>query len=61
MCVIFKVFLFMVGPSHVFYLTVYVYARLVAFALSLALDPMFGIHSSKTLDTAQPCHLLKPN
>ena len=21
----------------------------------------FGIHSHKTLDTAQPCHLLKPN
>ena len=32
-----------------------------AFALSLALDPTFGIHSHKTLDTAQPCHLLKPN
>ena len=28
---------------------------------SLALDPTFGIHSHKTLDTAQPCHLLKPN
>ena len=25
------------------------------------LDPTFGIHSHKTLDTAQPCHLLKPN
>ena len=24
-------------------------------------DPTFGIHSHKTLDTAQPCHLLKPN
>ena len=36
-------------------------ARLMAFALSLALDPTFGIHSHKTLDTAQPCHLLKPN
>ena len=23
--------------------------------------PTFGIHSHKTLDTAQPCHLLKPN
>ena len=33
----------------------------MAFALSLALDPTFGIHSHKTLDTAQPCHLLKPN
>ena len=31
------------------------------FAHSLALDPTFGIHSHKTLDTAQPCHLLKPN
>ena len=30
-------------------------------AHSLALDPTFGIHSHKTLDTAQPCHLLKPN
>ena len=30
-------------------------------ALSLALDPTFGIHSHKTLDTVQPCHLLKPN
>ena len=36
-------------------------ARLTASALSLALDPTFGIHSHKTLDTAQPCHLLKPN
>ena len=36
-------------------------ARLMAFALSLALDPTFGIHSHETLDTAQPCHLLKPN
>ena len=35
-------------------------ARLMASALSLALDPTFGIHSHKTLDTAQPCHLLKP-
>ena len=26
-----------------------------------ALDPTFGIHSYMTLDTAQPCHLLKPN
>ena len=36
-------------------------ARLMAFSLSLALDPTFGIHSHKTLDTAQPRHLLKPN
>ena len=36
-------------------------ARLMAFAPSLALDPTFGIHSHKTLDTAQPCHRLKPN
>ena len=36
-------------------------ARLMAFAPSLALDPTFGIHSHKTLDTAQSCHLLKPN
>ena len=36
-------------------------ARLMASALSIALDPPFGIHSHKTLDTAQPCHLLKPN
>ena len=28
---------------------------------TLALDPTFGIHSHKTLDTAQPFHLLKPN
>ena len=34
-------------------------ARVMAFVLSL--DPTFGIHSHKTLDTAQPCHLLKPN
>ena len=33
--------------------------RLIAFAPSLALDPTFEIHSHKTLDTAQPCHLLK--
>ena len=33
----------------------------MASALSLALDPTFGIHSHKTLDTVQPCHLLKPN
>ena len=31
------------------------------FAPSLALDPTFGIHSDKTLDTNQPFHLLKPN
>ena len=36
-------------------------AQVMAFMLSLALDPTFGIHSHKTLDTAQPCHLLKPN
>ena len=36
-------------------------ARLIAFAPSLALDPTFGIHSPRTLDTAQPFHLLKPN
>ena len=33
----------------------------MASAPSLALDPTFGIHAHKTLDTAQPCHLLKPN
>ena len=36
-------------------------ARLMASALSLALDPTFGIHSHKIWDTAQTCHLLKPN
>ena len=36
-------------------------AKLMAFAPSLALDPTFGIHSPRTLDTAQPFHLLKPN
>ena len=36
-------------------------ARLMVFTLSLPLDPTFGIHSHQTLDTAQPCHLLKPN
>ena len=36
-------------------------ARLMVSAPSLALDPTFGSHSHKTLDTAQPCHLLKPN
>ena len=36
-------------------------ARLLAFALFLALDPTFGIHSHKTIDTALPRHLLKPN
>ena len=36
-------------------------ARLMAFAPSLALDPTFGIHSHKILDTAQPCHLLNLN
>ena len=38
--------------------------RLMAFSAShflLLLDPPFGIHSHKTLDTAQPCHLSKPN
>ena len=34
--------------------------RLMAFVLSLASDPTLGIHSHNTLDTAQPCHLLKP-
>ena len=34
-------------------------ARLMASALSLALDPTFGIHSHKTLDTAQPCPSFK--
>ena len=36
-------------------------AKIMAFAPSLALDPTFGIHPLKTLDTDQPCHLLKPN
>ena len=36
-------------------------ARLMASAPPLALDPTFEIHSHKTLDTAQPCHLLTPN
>ena len=36
-------------------------ARLMAFAHSLASGPTFGIHSHKTLDTVQPCHLLKPD
>ena len=31
------------------------------FAHFLALEPTFGIHSNKSLDTDQPCHLLKPN
>ena len=35
-------------------------AKLMAFALSLSLDPIFGIHSHKTLDIAQTCPLLKP-
>ena len=34
-------------------------ARHIAFAISLALDRTFGIHSLKTLDTAQPCYLFK--
>ena len=33
----------------------------MAFTLSLALDPTFRIDSHRILDTAQPCHLLKPN
>ena len=36
-------------------------SRLMAFALSLTLDPMFGIHSHRTSDTAQLFHLLKQN
>ena len=36
-------------------------ARLMASAPSLALDPTFAVHSHKTLGTAQPCHILKPN
>ena len=36
------------------------HARLMAFALPLALDPTFGIHSHRTSDTGQPCHLFKP-
>ena len=32
----------------------------MAFAPSLALDPTFGIHFHKNLDTAQPFHFLKP-
>ena len=32
-------------------------ARLMAFAPSLTLDPTFGIHSPKTLDTAHSFHL----
>ena len=36
-------------------------ARLMAFTPSHAFDPTFGIHSHKTLDTAQPCHILKAN
>ena len=39
----------------------YFLKMLMASAPSLALDPTFGIHAHKTLDTAQPCHLLKPN
>ena len=31
------------------------------FRTFFALDPTFGIHSHKTLDIAQPCHLLKAN
>ena len=36
-------------------------ARLMASAPSLALAPTFGIHCHRTLDTAQPFHLLKSN
>ena len=36
-------------------------ARLVAFALSLTLDPMLGIHSHKTQGSAQPFHFLRQN
>ena len=36
-------------------------ARLMASSPSVALDPTFGIHFHKTLDTAQLCPLLKPN
>ena len=36
-------------------------ARLMAFALSLTLDPMFGIHSHKTSGNAQLFNLLKRN
>ena len=36
-------------------------AILMASAPSLALDPTFGIHHHKTLETAQPFHLLKTN
>ena len=35
--------------------------RPLAFALSLTLDPTFGIHFHKTSDTAQLFHLLKQN
>ena len=55
------------GDSVILYIYMYIWksdntnARLMAFAPSLALDPTFGIDSHKTLDTAQPCHLLKPN
>ena len=35
--------------------------KFMAFIPSLALDPTFGIHSHKTLDTVQLCPLLKPN
>ena len=34
--------------------------RLMAFVLSLTLDPMFGIHSHKTSGNAQLLHLLRP-
>ena len=35
--------------------------KIHGFRIFSSLDPTFGIHSHKTLDTAQPCHLLKPN
>ena len=55
-CVCYRFALYMSYP-----LLLLTNARLMASALSLALDPTFGIHSHKTLDTVQPCHLLKPN
>ena len=57
-----------VTQARGFILVVYERASVCVFGLcvyvfepSLALDPTFGIHSHKTLDTAEPCHLLKPN
>ena len=37
------------------------HARTHAHTHTPHLDPTFGIHSHKTLDTSQPSHLLKPN